>query len=343
MSSVKGKLFEFFVYKLLIFCRFQPVVKDGLLVYNGPAGTMLQGLGQPHNADVLLTPPFQTPFYFPTRLLIECKCCEMEIGLPVIRNALGLREDINHFEIVTEEILKSRRSARSAGCISYPMQRYHYQVAVASMSGFKSTAISFAQAHKIPLISFYHSLLFEDIQACISELEYYAQQDEVFAEKLLDLLKREMNAPDRDFYFEDSYGNIAMEFFNRVSAYRHLITIGLLEDGTILFLVRAEDTAAQEGGEQYDDGYTIHWSTESKAWELHDQNRRYYFELPRAILEEWKRSIVEKRHAALQIKRDYFSRIILFEGSTRQGSGREEIKTIYLSEKFMQEAEQELE
>lgn len=87
MASVKGKLFEFFVSRLLVFCGFKPVVKDGLLVFNGKPGTMVQGLGQAHNADVLLEPPFQTPFYFSTRLLVECKCYSDTIGLPVIRNA----------------------------------------------------------------------------------------------------------------------------------------------------------------------------------------------------------------------------------------------------------------
>ncbi|MCC8163537.1 MAG: hypothetical protein LIO86_10360 [Lachnospiraceae bacterium] len=73
MALLKGKLFEFFVKQLLMSCGFRPVDKDGLLVYEGTAGTMVQGLGQPHNADVLLSPPVQIPFYFPTRLIVECK------------------------------------------------------------------------------------------------------------------------------------------------------------------------------------------------------------------------------------------------------------------------------
>ena len=109
MASIKGKLFEYFVFRLLVSCGFKPVIPDGLLVYKGGPGLMVQGIGQPHNADVLLTPPIQTPFYYPTRLLVECKCYDEPIGLPQIRNALGLRDDINNFEIVTEDILKKSK------------------------------------------------------------------------------------------------------------------------------------------------------------------------------------------------------------------------------------------
>lgn len=31
-------------------------------IYDGSSGQMLQGLGEAHNADVLLEPPMQTPF-----------------------------------------------------------------------------------------------------------------------------------------------------------------------------------------------------------------------------------------------------------------------------------------
>lgn len=44
---------------------------DGLYIYDGPAGQMIQDLGEAHNADVLLEPPVQTPFYYRTRLLSE--------------------------------------------------------------------------------------------------------------------------------------------------------------------------------------------------------------------------------------------------------------------------------
>lgn len=175
MPSIKGKLFEFFVYRLLVCCGFKPVNPDGLLVYSGSAGLMVQGVGQPHNADILLSPPIQTPFYYPTRLLVECKCYNEPIGLPHMRNALGLRDDINNFEIVTEDILDNRKCNRTVKPKFYDMKRYVYQVAVASIDGYKSTAYPFAKAHRIPLISFAHSKLFADIRQAIADLDNAAK------------------------------------------------------------------------------------------------------------------------------------------------------------------------
>lgn len=46
---------------------------DGLYIFDGAPGRMIQGLGEAHNADVLFEPPAQTPFYSCTRLLINVK------------------------------------------------------------------------------------------------------------------------------------------------------------------------------------------------------------------------------------------------------------------------------
>ena len=95
-----GKAFELFVKRILVNIGFSEVVSDGLYIYDGTPGQMIQGLGEAHNADVLLEPPAQTPFYSKTRILIECKDYRTKIGLNVARSALGLREDINNFNIV---------------------------------------------------------------------------------------------------------------------------------------------------------------------------------------------------------------------------------------------------
>lgn len=69
----KGKVFEIFINKLLESVGFSRVASDGMYIFDGAAGQMIQGLGEAHNADVLVEPPVQTPFYALTRLLVECK------------------------------------------------------------------------------------------------------------------------------------------------------------------------------------------------------------------------------------------------------------------------------
>ena len=152
-SMGPGKAFELFVKRILVNIGFSEVVSDGLYIYDGTPGQMIQGLGEAHNADVLLEPPVQTPFYSKTRLLIECKDYRTKISLNVVRSALGLREDINNFNIVDMAELKARRR-QNRRVLPPIFDQYSYQVAIAALSGFTTQAQEFAAAYRIPLIEF---------------------------------------------------------------------------------------------------------------------------------------------------------------------------------------------
>jgi hypothetical protein len=174
-----GKALELLIKSVLLHIGFTEVRSDNRYIFDGTAGQMIQGLGDAHNADVLLEPPVQTPFYTPMRLLIECKDYCYPVSLNVLRSALGLREDINHFEIVDEEELRVRRQNRRAGIV-HNHQRYLYQVAVASTSGFSGPAQNFALSHRIPLIEVNKMPFWEEFYAvarrtykCTAEMEYH--------------------------------------------------------------------------------------------------------------------------------------------------------------------------
>ena len=335
MASIKGRLFEFFVYRLLVACGFKPVTPDDLLVYRGNPGLMVQGCGQPHNADVLLSPPIQTPFYYPTRLLVECKCYNHPIGLPQVRNALGLRDDINNFEIVTEDILKNRKSNRTNNPKYYPMKRYVYQVAVASIDGFAKTAFPFAQAHRIPLISFADSALFANIRDAIIALDRIARENDDLSQRIDARLSDDMLHSERRVSPDRLDCDEWRTYIEEIEAIVDQITVGLLEDGTLLFLLQAEQAVnALYRSEIRSDGYTIHWSSEDEStWVLSNQGTVYLFELPREIYRQWKRTEAQQLSDARKIKQDYFSKIVLFH---KMSNGAENIQIIRLSKRFME-------
>ena len=343
LLALRGKLFEFFVEKILLTCGFYPVRKDNLLVYEGSAGTMVQGLGQPHNADVLVSPPIQTPFYFPTRLIVECKCYDNPVGLPIIRNALGMREDINHFDIVTEEILENRKSSRTTCIKSFPIKRYNYQVAVASYNGFKNTAFPFAQAHRIPLISFFQSHLFDPIHEYMIKIEEEAEKDEVFKNKIITFLR-----DNREQVFYSQLPNLSNNYFDLF--YEELIrlqgkmAVGLLEDGTIIFLVKETEEYEVLHSVEYTDGCSIHWADQASAWKLKSNKEVYYFELPREIYNQWISYVGSERQAALRIKQQFFSKIVIFHNQHQNidSIDGKNIEIIKLSDTFMREAERHL-
>ena len=76
-----GKAFELFVKRILIHIGFSEVVSDGLYIYDGAPGQMIQGLGEAHNADVLLEPPVQTPFYSKKDFLSSAKIIGKRLAL----------------------------------------------------------------------------------------------------------------------------------------------------------------------------------------------------------------------------------------------------------------------
>jgi hypothetical protein len=69
----------------------------------------INGKGAAHDADIIMNPPIQMPFAYPTQLLFECKAYGTSANLPIVRNALGLRNDLNDFEIVTRDTLYAYR------------------------------------------------------------------------------------------------------------------------------------------------------------------------------------------------------------------------------------------
>lgn len=320
----KGKAFEFVVEKLLLACRFRPVPDDGLLVYRDGMDRMVQGLGQPHNADVLLAPPVQTPFYFPSRLIVECKCWQGPAGLPVLRNALGLREDVNHFDIVTENILRNRKSARSTGQKVYPIPRFHYQVAVASFNGFTNTVYPFAQAHRIPLISFANESLFRLLRNTINSIEVMAQKSASFGQELSDYLDREWLSicSEPDFRSRQQFDEEQETLYEQVPGYRtewfdsdemvnnllylidelrKTVSVGLLEDGTLLFLFLFRNNA---GARRELSPYQIFSDLERELWWLVGGNGYYRFELPVESLLQWADFSLYQRDTAEKMNRN---------------------------------------
>ncbi|MBO9684536.1 MAG: hypothetical protein J7502_18025, partial [Flavisolibacter sp.] len=154
-GQLKGTLLEYLIRQLLQNCGFSAVKPDGHYIYEqrGTGLFFINGKGAAHDADVLMDPPIQLPFSYPSRILFECKAYETTIGLNVVRNALGLRYDINEFEIVTDESIQKRKNNRRANYAISDRKRFDYQVGVAAVEPYSPAAFEFAANNKIPLFS----------------------------------------------------------------------------------------------------------------------------------------------------------------------------------------------
>lgn len=303
-----GKAFEIFVKRILINVGFLEVKSDDLYVYDGIPGQMVQGLGEAHNADVLLEPPVQTPFFYKTRLLIECKDYSKKVGLNTVRSVLGLREDINHFEMVSVKDLKERKKQRRKGIFD-TYERYTYQVAIASLNGYTAQAQKFAATHRIPLIEFNKMVFWGKFREVLEEIS--------LNEKLSDLEQEEKIEK-----FANSIGE--------------RMAIAITNSGQILFLYR------EWGNENnFSDEYNLFWISHDLPWRLTSGNCQYIFQLPESILEHWLNNVrteLDMRKEAINCKEELMSNMLVYYTE----NNRPTVKMISINRCRLEEAKRRL-
>ena len=334
LTNTKGYVFEYFIREILKGCGFEKVNIDNEILYESTSGIMIHGLGQSHNADVLVEPLMQVPFFYPSRMLVECKCYTNKLGIEFVRNVLGLRTDINNFDIVTPEILENRRNYRRNNNRVYNYTRYFYQVVLASISDFTIPAQEFAVIHKIPIISFDKISLFEPIKAFILRSDdYYDRLSEDKKKKFLEIIRGK-----RDFTGNQSFGEEIDLFFISVQERVNNMQIGILEDGTTLFLFK-EEIPTKLRRNILNDTFELFWANNMRSWRIETSEYNYYFELPGLVMKRWlDQEIENQQKEALRIKDTYFSKITVYG----RNNDYQSIKTLKISREFMQRAAREL-
>lgn len=307
-----GRAFELFVKHLLICVGFTEIKSDGIYVFDGAAGQMLQGLGEAHNADVLLEPPVQTPFYSLTRLLIECKDYQKKVGLGTVRSVVGLKEDINHFDIVDiNELINRRRQNRHGKMYDY--ERYSYQVAIAALNGYTMQAQNFASTYRIPLIEFDRMPFWNDF--CL----------------LLGFNLTNNNTRDVQLDVTESQ---VVDFSKRIG---QQMALALSCTGQMLFLYRIEGDSNHFSKE-----YSLHWSSPEEPWVLRSGNCSYCFQLPKGIMKTWLTSVndeLEMKKSAINCKAEFFSNMVVYYTE----NGCPNVRMIAIDKYQLEEARKNLE
>lgn len=326
-GNIKGALLEYIVRNLLKNCGFTNVRADNLFSFERGGLFFINGKGAAHDADIIMNPPIQMPFAYPTQLLFECKAYGTSANLPIVRNALGLRNDLNEFEIVTRDSLLRRQNNRRAAYAIDTRTRFLYQVGVASVNDFSKPAVEFAANNKIPLLSlswFLGPNSIRDFNNITQPLiDSFNQQD---IKNVYDFLK------DREGNLYDTKYNRANDFLNSNNILVDIVTaanvtirysyVGLLETGDMVFLFarsRSEDNILNQQNSFASLKAEIHWfSDRPNVWRLSVYNRRqdnqqtdFDFYVPKRIFNHWKTFNLDKS-AALDIKQQFFSKVFVF-------------------------------
>jgi len=315
-SKLKGNLLEYFVSRILLNCGFKNVKADGLFIYNSRGLRLINGKGSSHDADVLMSPPIQMPFSYPYRLLFECKAYKSPVGLPIVRNALGLRYDINEFEIITTTQINARKNLRRRNLAVESRARYLYQVGVASINGFTKPATEFSINNKIPLLSLDwilpHTIisLFDNIDDSLVD-----SIDEDKLSEITDFLNGDNNG-DGELYL-DTENRTLSRIYDGFSRFQNRVLIGLLETGDLIFITTENISGIEYLMSNYQPSTArFHYNPEEKElWELtiqgSDNNITFKFHLPEQIQSLWK-SYNYDFHAGLAMKGSIFGKLFIF-------------------------------
>jgi hypothetical protein len=156
-SQLRGMLLEEAILYLLRASGYKTIesTNGDNTLENHAAGLAVKGRGGRHQIDAIADFAVTPPFSHPQRLLLEAKCYNEEIGIEVVRNAFGVLRDVEEFWV-------------SSPASTIPKKRYHYQYAIASISGFTSDAQEYAYAHDIYLLALERASYFQQVTGAIN-------------------------------------------------------------------------------------------------------------------------------------------------------------------------------
>lgn len=135
---------------------------------NGRAGLEVSGRGTVHQIDAIADFTIAHPFSHPQRLLVEAKFKNSPVGIEVLRNAVGVLKDVNEYWVSpTGNYRPGNGLAHEGRAIR---NRYHYQYAVFSPSGYTPAAETYAFAQDVYLIPLASSKFFKPVVRSIAQL-----------------------------------------------------------------------------------------------------------------------------------------------------------------------------
>lgn len=312
-SKIKGSLLEYVIRNILTNCGFTKVKPDGKYIFTDRGLNFIHGKGASHDADVLMNPPIQMPFSYPYRINFECKAYNKKTGLTIVRNALGLRYDINEFEILTEEQLELRKNLRRTQYAIADRIRYNYQIGVASIEDFTKDAFEFAANNKIPLISLRWFLEDSICDLFHSLTDDYLNQ--IYSEEQKNNLLLFLKGND-DFYslFSQDVPSHIKTILNALNDFKSNVIIGLLESGDMLFLLSNSNINKYflKEQESLSARYTYFGGENLDYWTMYiNDELRLNFYLPVRIFNLWRQENFNAE-TAINLKEKHFAKMFVF-------------------------------
>ncbi|RPI16908.1 MAG: hypothetical protein EHM58_10885 [Ignavibacteriae bacterium] len=302
-------------------------------------GLVVKGRGSIHQADVLGQLEWIPTFVFPIRLFIEAKFRQEKTGIQAIRNAIGVLYDINQNFIKPKDKDIFR-------------QRYSYNYAIFSTSGFTVNAIDLALAHNISLVDL-SSTEYDELKQSISTASesivnlnnnILTDVDEdnnelninrsIYVKQIRDYIR---SALDTDSFIRNAIININPTIdTNSKTILDSMVIIAqqyqelfiAMANGPFMLLLKANNI---QSFKNYANNYPYHhvvitWNSESnngQEWTIRPYNEPNAYKLSFKLPDKLAKWIFDKEgkplSRALNIKENFFSSITIY----RRENGRD--------------------
>lgn len=278
--QIRGLLLEEAVLHLLRSAGYMPIYgkgTDDTLEQEG--GTLfVRGRGERHQIDAIADYRVQPPFSNPQRLLLEAKFYDgRQVGLTVVRNAVGVLNDVAQYFIAPPG-----HTARKL--------RYHYQYGVVSATEFSKPSQRYAYAHDVFLIPLgasacFHQLL-QSIRATASDPvgRRDNRDGNEFAGRLRRMVREALQQPNVTGGGPDGTLAALRQLIRACSELRFGV-IAVTASGFPLFLAPTSELPLSELQDRI--RVRIRWHSDQEGWYLTDERGRrlFSFDVPLELLE----------------------------------------------------------
>jgi len=321
-QQIRGMLLEEALLCLLRGTGYRTVdSSDGDETLTGPLGFLkVKGRGERHQIDAIADYVFQQPFTHPQRLLLEAKFQTTPVGLPIVRNAVGVVKDVAEYYVPARG---GRHNGTQGGADKRDpakRKRYHYLYALFSSSEYSAAAERYAFAQDIyliqlsnlkfflPVVEAIEAMTAEDLQVSPEPREKISLRDARC--RIRELLRRvgaeDQSAPNNDQ--ELSRGLAAF-----IDACRRIgsVLLAVAGDGLPVFLV-PESAEVVRNLETTNRVRYYYYPERPTEWFLTDErdNPLFSFDMPPELFKLYDEQDLLTRQRLADAKNEQMSRLL---------------------------------
>ncbi len=187
LAGIRGALLEEIVLYLLKQAGYSILDEHAPDIRQGHSGLELEGRGEKHQVDAIVSYEYTPAFIYPIRLIVEAKAYAKNIGIEVVRNGVGVLKDINE-NFFSYRTVANQRNYTSA----FKLKRFNYTYAIFSINGYTANAQRYAIAHQIFLIQYKHVPQMRILRDLLFDLQSIDFDEDATSDRAIDVRLSEL-------------------------------------------------------------------------------------------------------------------------------------------------------